>query len=349
MILERLGGDTAGSVDSVDSVEPVLDCLGLTRQAESTYQLMLRNPEWDAPELAAELGTTEEAVEASLAELMELGLIWPSHEEPRRRVAIRPSLGLGTLIAEREAALLKEQQELQQARTAMLSLMREQEAAQGPRETGEIEYLRSLDSTRHRIAELSKDVQSEILALIPKAGLSPESLEASQKLDSEVLARGVSLRTLYLDSVRNHPATQQYAVWLTGLGGEIRTVPTLPMRIIVIDRKTAILPIDLKDSRAGAVLMRDASVIAALVALFERLWESALPLGTSGQRDDQGLTAQERELLRILASGMTDEAAGKRLGLSLRSVRRIMADLMTRLEARSRFEAGVRAAECGWL
>ncbi|WKV72877.1 helix-turn-helix transcriptional regulator [Streptomyces sp. PCS3-D2] len=346
MILERLGGDAA---DSTDSTDPVLECLGLTRLAESMYQLLLQRPEWDTPELAVELGSTEEAVEASRAELAGLGLIWPSHENPGRMVAIQPNLGLGALIAEREAALLKEQHELQQARTAMMNLMREREAAQGARETGEIEYLRSLDSTRNRIAELSKDVQSEILALIPKAGLSPESLEASQKLDGEVLARGVSLRTLYLDSVRNHPATQQYAVWLTGLGGEIRTVPTLPMRIIVIDRKTAILPIDPKDSRAGAVLMREESVIAAVIALFERLWESALPLGTSGQRDDQGLTAQERELLRILASGLTDEAAGKRLGLSLRSVRRVMADLMTRLEARSRFEAGVRAVECGWL
>ncbi|MFF3012787.1 LuxR C-terminal-related transcriptional regulator [Streptomyces sp. NPDC057939] len=332
-----------------DAAESALDCLGMTRLAESLYQLMLLHPEWDVPKLAEELGATPDAVETGRAELTGLGLVWPSHENPDRVVAVQPKLGLGSLISQREAALLKEQHELQRARTSMMSLIREHEATLGTREGGRIEYLRSLDSTRNRIAELSKDVQTEILALIPKAGLSPESMEASQKLDGEVLARGVSLRTMYLDSVRNHPSTQQYAVWLTDLGGEIRTVPTLPMRIIVIDRRTAILPIDPKDSRAGALLVREASVIDALVTLFERLWESGLPLGTSGQRDGQGLTAQERELLRILASGLTDEAAGKRLGLSLRSVRRIMADLMTRLEARSRFEAGVRAVEYGWL
>lgn len=46
---------------------------------------------------------------------------------------------------------------------------------------------------------------------------------------------------------------------------------------------------------------------------------------------------------------MTDETAGKRLGLSLRTVRRQMAGLMERLDATSRFEAGLKAAQRGWL
>ncbi|MFF7912187.1 hypothetical protein [Streptomyces sp. NPDC007914] len=39
----------------------------------------------------------------------------------------------------------------------------------------------------------------------------------------------------------------------------------------------------------------------------------------------------------------------KRLGVSPRTARRIAADLMERLEARSRFEAGVHAVQDGWL
>lgn len=46
---------------------------------------------------------------------------------------------------------------------------------------------------------------------------------------------------------------------------------------------------------------------------------------------------------------MTDEAASKQLAISVRSVRRLMSDIMDRLNARSRFEAGLRAAERGWL
>jgi DNA-binding CsgD family transcriptional regulator len=52
---------------------------------------------------------------------------------------------------------------------------------------------------------------------------------------------------------------------------------------------------------------------------------------------------------RLRAEGHTDEAIAKRLGVSHRTARRIASELMERLDARSRFEAGVRALQQGWL
>ncbi|MET8630960.1 LuxR C-terminal-related transcriptional regulator, partial [Kitasatospora sp. NPDC004669] len=49
------------------------------------------------------------------------------------------------------------------------------------------------------------------------------------------------------------------------------------------------------------------------------------------------------------ADGHTDDAIAKRLGVSPRTARRIATDLMERLNARSRFQAGVRATQAGWL
>ncbi len=46
-------------------------------------------------------------------------------------------------------------------------------------------------------------------------------------------------------------------------------------------------------------------------------------------------------------AGLTDEAAARRLGTSLRIYRRRVAELMAALEAGSRFQAGVRAGELG--
>jgi DNA-binding NarL/FixJ family response regulator len=54
-------------------------------------------------------------------------------------------------------------------------------------------------------------------------------------------------------------------------------------------------------------------------------------------------------VLRLLAQGDTDEAAARKLGVSARTVGRVAADLMERLGARSRFQAGARAGEQGWL
>ena len=54
-------------------------------------------------------------------------------------------------------------------------------------------------------------------------------------------------------------------------------------------------------------------------------------------------------LLQQLAAGAQDEQIARRLGVSLRTVRRRGADLMSELGAESRFQAGVEAAKRGWI
>ncbi len=48
---------------------------------------------------------------------------------------------------------------------------------------------------------------------------------------------------------------------------------------------------------------------------------------------------------RMLSAGHTDEAASRQLGVSLRTYRRRVAELMAMLDATSRFQAGIRARE----
>ena len=54
-------------------------------------------------------------------------------------------------------------------------------------------------------------------------------------------------------------------------------------------------------------------------------------------------------LLQLLAAGQKDEQIARALGMSLRTVRRRVADLMTELGSDSRFAAGVEAARRGWI
>jgi DNA-binding NarL/FixJ family response regulator len=61
------------------------------------------------------------------------------------------------------------------------------------------------------------------------------------------------------------------------------------------------------------------------------------------------LSDRERQLLTLLTAGYTDESAAARLGISVRTVRRMVSGIMNRLGARSRFQAGVKAADRGWL
>ena len=193
-------------------------------------------------------------------------------------------------------------------------------------------------------------MERECLAITPGGAQSQASLDASRPLDEAALSRGVDMRVIYQDSARNDQATLAYAHWTTGLGGQVRTSPVLPPRLLVFDRTTAVVPIDPANSKLGALCTTAPGIVTSLASLFEQTWETAVPLGAARERTpEEGITPGEQELLKLLASGLTDEAAGKRLGVSLRTVRRQMAGLMERLNATSRFEAGLKAAQRGWL
>jgi DNA-binding CsgD family transcriptional regulator len=58
----------------------------------------------------------------------------------------------------------------------------------------------------------------------------------------------------------------------------------------------------------------------------------------------RSMSDREWEVLQLLAQGHTDETVARTLGVSLRTARRVAADLMVRLGARSRFQAGLMAS-----
>ncbi|WP_370106940.1 helix-turn-helix transcriptional regulator [Streptacidiphilus sp. BW17] len=157
------------------------------------------------------------------------------------------------------------------------------------------------------------------------------------------------MRILCLESVGNEAASSAHCRWPTDCGGELRTSATLPLHLTISDRLIAGVPFDPDRPREGAVVVRSPGLVAALCALFEQCWHAATPWGAPQQRDETGLSDQERELLRLLNSGLTDQSASTKLGVSLRTVRRIMSDLMTRTQVKSRFQMGLMAGKRGWF
>ena len=321
---------------------------GLDALSESVYRLMLLHPGDEPPQIAERLEREESEIASALERLADFALARPPGVHGRWR-AVNPELGLAALLARQESEALRRQRELERSRGALTGLIAEYASLrpQGP-ESG-VEVISNLAEVRYRLEQLATESVAEVLSFAPGGPQPAQVMEASRALDEQTLGRGVRMRTVYLDSVRNDPATVRYAQWLNELGGTVRTVPALPLRMIVADSATAVVPLDPDDPRRGAVLLRSPGVIAALRALFEQVWEQAKPLGVTPRRDSRGLSDQERQLLRLLAGGLTDERAAQRLGVSLRTIRRMMADLMTRTDSRSRFQAGIKVAALGWL
>ncbi|MDI2130088.1 helix-turn-helix transcriptional regulator [Yinghuangia seranimata] len=328
----------------------MLEGLGLDTTAEAVYRLMLEDHRRGVAELARLSGLDEDAVRQALDRLADLRLLRISDDGPHGGLeAIDPNVSLHGLLRRRQEELLRNQWELERCQAAISTVLAEYSDLHYGGGHPDAERLIGLGAIKSRIAELAATAATECLTFNPGGAQSAASLAASKPLDQAVITRGVAMRTVYLDSMRNDPVTAHYAEWLTTLGGQVRTVPSLPLRMLVVDRSVALVPVDPDNTRRGAVQVSGPGVITALVALFEHIWAAATPCGTVHERDDQGLTRQESELLRLLADGLTDAAACKRLGLSLRTVRRMMADLMERLDARSRFEAGAKADRRGWL
>jgi DNA-binding CsgD family transcriptional regulator len=261
---------------------------------------------------------------------------------------VSPQIGLSMLLARTEADLARRQQQIEASRSAIADLAREYGLEAGA-EAEFVERLDSVEAVRERLVDLAAGAREECLSMSPGGTQSPDAMAASRELDQAALARGVQLRALYQDSVRNDAPTMHHLDGLASLGAEMRTVAALPLMLVVVDRQVALVPIEPLDARQGALVLHSHGAVEAMVALFEQFWSVSMPLGSEPARDGEGLSAQERELLRLLANGDTDEAASRRLGVSLRTVRRLNAALMSRLDAHSRFEAGVRAARRGWV
>ncbi|MGW5346688.1 helix-turn-helix transcriptional regulator [Streptomyces sp. NPDC004050] len=327
--------------------------LGLDSTSEAVYRAMLADPEGSVQDLCAQLGATETTVRDALDKLADLKLLRASRDVLGVMRPVSPELGLELILRRQEEELVRRRQELELGKAAAARAIAEyadlRPATPAVPATTTLRLV-GLDAIQATLEVLAREVTDECLSVMPGGAQSQASLDASRPLDEAAMERGVAVLTLYQDSVRHAHATLAYARWLTERGGMVRTCPTLPPRMLVFDRRVAVVPIDPADTKRGALCIREVGVVASLVALFEQTWHSATPLGADRAKDlRSGLTAAEQELLRILASGLTDEVAGRKLGISARSVRRQMSSLMERLNASSRFEAGLKAAQQGWL
>ncbi len=146
--------------------------------------------------------------------------------------------------------------------------------------------------------------------------------------------------TLDQQLVRDHAAEgSRLSVRVSGLPG---------LTAVIVDGRTALVH---AESAVGgrASLIRAESVNRTLHMLFESIWQSA---AVPGERIDFGSRNRSdtvQQVLEYLRLGLTDEVAARELSVSVRTYRRYVAEIMTMMDADSRFQAGVRAARLGLL
>jgi DNA-binding CsgD family transcriptional regulator len=185
---------------------------------------------------------------------------------------------------------------------------------------------------------------SDVLVLSTQTIASPSPFGVLRQVNYANLRRGVRYRVVVPDLARATPVLAHQLTKLALAGAAVRTVADVRTDTLIIDRATAVYPAD-----RGVAPFGLPGVVTTAIEHFERVWVTAAPLLPSDLSDTTELGARERELLSLLAAGRTDAAAADELGVSIRTVRRLVSGIMNRLGARSRFMAGAKAADRGWL
>ncbi|HEY1119777.1 MAG TPA: hypothetical protein VGE43_18835, partial [Acidimicrobiales bacterium] len=189
------------------------------------------------------------------------------------------------------------------------------------------------------LTTLVSEAEDELLTAQPQATRNAKAVAEATVRDIAALERGLTMRTIYQHSARRHPATHEYVAKVTSHGAEVRTLDEFFNRMIVVDRRTALIPAG--EDLTTAVVVREPALVAYLVDVFERAFARGRAFTSSESRVVKAIASEQRAMtIRMLIEGHADAVSAKRLGVSPRTYAGYVADLKDEYEAETRFQLG---------
>jgi hypothetical protein len=304
----------------------VLDVLGLGPVERDAYELLVDHPGASLDELGV-LWTGADPLQPVLHRLEDLALASTTPGPPVRYSPVAPGLAF-------EAALSDHDERLDRARrhVGILTAAYKARPAEGDAEAV-IEVVTGRRAVEQRVLQLWRGARQRIGCLA-----KPSDVERIA-----ALGRDVSCRVVYDRTAIDHPGALATVERLIEAGQVARVLPDLPLSLYLADDQLAVVP--LHGEPVAAIVIHQSALLVALNALFEGLWQRALPLNGAGTASNGKLAgADQQRLITLLLSGLTDEAIARQLGTSHRTIQRRVAALMADLGAHTRFQVGVQAA-----
>jgi hypothetical protein len=320
----------------------ILSALGVSAEDERRYQQVLPLSGSTIGEVAGALHVEPSRVATRLSGLTERGIV---RFRDDRVVVLRPDQALAAAIA-REAEVAELARDRLDELAGAVPLL----VAAGQRPApGEVQDLQPLDgelssggNALELLTAMIENSRGDLLFLRPDAWLMPRESAISQVV-ARAVESGRRSRAVY--PLRAHHEAPEALKVRVEAGEEVRLIDDLPTRLMIIGTTHAIVPEPLGFADSPRLLVRQGALVAALTLLFELYWEKAVPVSElTGPRN-----TERTFLLRQLHAGVKDEQISRTMGISLRTVRRRIAELMIELGADTRFQAGAEAARRGWL
>jgi DNA-binding transcriptional ArsR family regulator len=319
-----------------------LGVLGFTAQQEELYRVVLRNPGSSAPALAALVGAEEDEVREHLARFVGAGIV-----DLRGEVVLArpPAEAIARLLAEESRRLETRGAQLDAVRGLLPTLSADHLTSSAPKGRPVALELVDGDDLAQLVRSLSAGSTGDLLWLRPDQWKTAPA-KAVDGWIQDLVRAGRRSRAIYPARViEEAPAMIRERA---EAGEHIRILAEVPSRLAIMGSTAALLTERFGEATERRLVVRQPALIGALTLMFEGLWEKAMAVpGLDGQRYDEG-ASDRRLLLSQLAEGAKDEQIARALGLSVRTVRRRVAELLDDLGAESRFQAGVEAVRRGW-
>lgn len=189
--------------------------------------------------------------------------------------------------------------------------------------------------------EVVTAARDELLLLLPATSDLLGMLVGSRADHVELCHRGVRVRLILEASAMVEQSVTEEVRARVRAGALVRLCDRTGHSIVIADQDIAwVRDRPRSDERCPGVTMSGPHV-GVLTTAFETVWRDALRVGRAPDPLDRGTVSP---VLEALISGSTDDAAARGLRMSVRTYRREVAKIMQTLGAKSRFEAGFRAA-----
>ncbi|MEV4427160.1 LuxR C-terminal-related transcriptional regulator [Streptomyces sp. R-07] len=318
----------------------------------SAYGQAVRLGMFDHEAIAENLALDPPETRRAEKVLRHLKLLQPMPGDPSVLVPVGPDVAAADLVGAAERQIRDLQNAVTDVRTRLMSLT--PLYFEGRRERNRVEAFDLISDpalVQSMIDERRQHCRSELLIVQPGGPRPAEVLPAARESAQEMLNRGVRLRTLYQHTARSDLPTRSYVRDVSEAGAEVRTADEVIDRIFIYDREIAFLPerVDCADRTPGAAVVREPTLVAFLCAVFEYLWDGATPFEPDTSRTPTTDDGVKHSILRLMSKGYKDEMVARRLGMSVRTCRRHIAEITEELEATSRFQAGFNVARSGML
>ncbi|MEV0129703.1 LuxR C-terminal-related transcriptional regulator [Dactylosporangium sp. NPDC050688] len=319
----------------------------------AAYRQLVETGDWDVDSLHAATGAPMEELDAVRRSLAALRVIEPSQDQDCGWTAVSPHVAMARLVTPIEAEARHRAAHAARLRNQLQRLVPVHEQSLHSRYGQALEVV----SDEAALADLLDDELSQSVASV--SVLVPDATHLPARRYADACARGVRVRVVHRHAVRYHLPTAVVMETLTGAGAAVGTVDELPLGLLTFDRRTAVLVTaeggpDPAAPAAGlphgaAVVVRQPLLVAMLADLFDSTWHRAMLFEPADPQPHCVPDDVKRAILRLLATGAKDEVVARRLGISVRTCRRHISDVMDSIGATSRFQAGVLARASGLL